>query len=103
MIINSFNEEEVKTAQKQEEFSTEIIHYLENPKVVDDVPKLPARLKIHEFAVSFNLLYRVSELNSQKLSRKEVKQLVVPQKFVPEIMKIHDSPESSHTGKEKTC
>ncbi len=87
----------------EEEFSREIIRYLENPQVVVNVAKLPARLKIHEFVVSYSLLYRVTDLNSKELSRKRVKQLVVPQKLVPEILKIlHDSPESSHPGKEKT-
>ncbi len=64
---------------------------------------LPVRLKIHEFVFSYDLLYTVTELNSKEMSRKRVKQLVVPQKLVPEILKIlHDSPEFSHPGKEKT-
>ncbi len=68
-----------------------------------DIPKLPARLKIHELVVSYNILYRVTELNSKELSWKEVRQLVVPQKLVPEIMKIiQDSPEFSFPEKEKT-
>ncbi len=54
------NEEEVRHAQMEEEFSREIIRYLENPHVIADAPKLPARLKIHEFVVSYNLLYRVT-------------------------------------------
>ncbi len=101
--LKALNEEEVRNAQMEEKFSREIIRYLENSQVVVDISKLPARHKIHEFVVSCNLLYRVTELNSKELSRKRVKQLVVPQQLVPEIPKIlHYSPESSHPGKEKT-
>ncbi len=39
-----------------EEFSREIIRYLENPQVAVDVSNLPARLKIHEFVVSYNII-----------------------------------------------
>lgn len=64
---------------------------------------LPGLTYIHEFIVSYNLLYRVTQLNSKDLPQKEVKQLVVLQKLVPEILKIlHDSPESSYPLKEKT-
>ncbi len=95
------NEEEVRNAQMEEKFSKEIITYIENPEIVMNVPKLPSRLNIHEFVVSYNLLYRVTQLNSKDQPHKEVKQLVVPQKLVPEILKIlHYSPESSHPGKE---
>ncbi len=60
-------------------------------------------MKIHAFVVSYNILYRVTDLNSKEMSRKRVKQLVVPQKLVPEILKIiHASPEFSLPGKEKT-
>ncbi len=97
------NEEAVRNAQMEEKFSREIIRYNGNPEIVVDVHKLPARLNIHEFVVSYNLIYRVTQLNSKDLPQKEVKQLVVPQKLVPEILKIlHDSPESSHPRKEKT-
>ncbi len=65
----ALNEEEVRHAQMEDEFSKEIIRYLGNPQIVVDVPKLPARLKIHEFLVNYNLLCRVTELNSKELSR----------------------------------
>ncbi len=95
----ALNEEEVRNAQMEEEFSREIIRYLENPQAVVHVPKLPVRPKIHTFIVCYCLLNRVTELNSKELSRKTVTHLVVPQKLVPEILKIlHDSPESSHPG-----
>ncbi len=97
------NEEAVTNVQMEEEFSREIINYLENPQVVVDVPKLPARLKIHEFAASYNLLYRVTELNIKDLSQKEVRLLAFPHNLVPEIIKIlHDSPKSFLPRKEKT-
>ncbi len=36
----ALNEEEVRNAQMEEEFSGEIIRYLENPQAAVDVPKL---------------------------------------------------------------
>ncbi len=50
------NEEEVRNAQMKEKFSNEISTYIENPEIAVDVPKLRARLNIHEFVVSYNLL-----------------------------------------------
>ncbi len=48
--------EEVRNAQMEEKFPREIIRYIENPEIAVDVPKLRARLNIHEFVVSYNLL-----------------------------------------------
>lgn len=97
------DEEEIRSEQMKEEFSRKIITYLENKSQVTEIPKLPATLKIEEFAIINNLLYRVIEFNSKDLSRKEIRQLVIPQKLIPEILKIiHDSSVSSHPGKDKT-
>ncbi len=64
--------------------------------------KLPAKLKLEDFKISNNLLYRVTEFNNKDLSHKKVRQLVIPQKIVPDVLKvIHDSSISSHPGKTK--
>ena len=97
------DEEEISKEQRKEEVTKEIINYIENKSQAIKEPKLPARLKIEEFVVIHSLLYRITELNSRDLSREKVKQLVIPQKFVPEILKLlHDSSVSSHPGKDKT-
>ena len=67
----------------EEKFSRAIINYLEKPQIEMDIPKLPARLKIHEFLVSNNLLYRVTELHSKELSWKEVKTISSPTETCP--------------------
>ncbi len=66
------NEEEVRDAQMEEKISREIIRLLENPETVLDIPKLPVMFNIHEFVASYNLLYRVKQLNSKDLPEKEV-------------------------------
>ncbi len=80
-----------------------LINYLENKTPDLEIPKLPAKLKLGGSEISDNLLYRVIELNNKDLSRKKVKQLVIPRKIVPVVLKvIHNSSVSSHQGKDKT-
>ena len=53
----------------------EIIGYLEKPQIVTGVPKLPTRLIVVK---SQSLIVKVTKLHSNELSRKEVRQLVIP-------------------------
>ena len=56
-----------------------------------------------EFEIANNLLYKITELKSKNLGRKEVKQLLIPKTLLSDVLTfIHDSTLSSHPGKEKS-
>jgi len=91
----------INTEQRQDETWKKVITYLEN-KVQQNKPTLPSKYKLEEFEI-INNLYRVTDLKSQKMSRQEVKQLVIPHTLVSIVLKlVHDSPHSSHPGKDNT-
>ncbi len=88
---------------KKKKVWKKLINYLENKTPDLEIPKLATKLKLEGFEISNNCLYKVTELNNKDLSRKKVKQLVIPRRIVPDVLKvIHDSSVSSHPGKDKT-
>ncbi len=78
--------------------------FIENSTEEIPVPKLTGALTLEEFAILDKSLYRVTDLKNKELSRKKVKQLVIPKTIVPDVLRIiHGSAHSSHPGKDKTC
>ncbi len=76
-------DDEISNEQRKVEVWKKQINYLENKTPDLEIPKLFAKLKLEEFEICNNLLYRVTELNNKDLSRKKVKQLVIPEKNCP--------------------
>ncbi len=71
-------------------------------KTQSEAQKLPKKYKLSEFQLHNGLLYRNTEITCKGVSRRKVKQLVIPQKLVPNVLNyIHGCATSSHPGKEK--
>ncbi len=64
---------------------------------------MPGKYNANEFQLINGLFYRNTELTNKDVSRRKVKQLVIPRKLVQDVLKLlHDSAYSSHPGKDKT-
>ncbi len=95
--------EVVKEEQRKDKGWTGLINHLSNSETTPP-PKLPKKLKLEEFELIDDILYRNTVLSDVDSSRgKVVRQLVIPDSLVPAVMKqLHDSPTSAHPGKDKT-
>ncbi len=101
--LTALHETLINSEQRNEEPWKSITDFLENSTEEIPVPKLPGTLILEEFAILGTLLYRVTDLKNKELSRKKVKQLVIPKTIVPDVLRIiHDSAHSSYPGKDKT-
>ena len=79
-----------------------LVEYLTNPELTPR-PKTDKKIKLEEYELVNGLLYRNTVLSDVDMSRGKVKQLVIPESLVSNILKfIHDVPTSSHPGKDKT-
>ncbi len=99
----ALDETEISTDKRKDKTWQEIIKYLEN-RSENQKPKLPAKYKIEESELVNNLLYRTTELKHKDTIREKAKQVIIPETLVSEILLqfIHNSPSSSHPGKEKS-
>ncbi len=97
----TLNNELISTEQSDDETWKELTAYLKNP-TQSQQPKLPGKYNANEFQLINGLLYRNTELNNKEVSRRKVRQLVIPRKLVQDVLKLlHGSAYSSHPGKDK--
>ncbi len=100
--LTALDETLISSEQRKEEPWKSIIDFLENSTEETPLLKLPEAIT-EEFAVLDKLLYKVTDLKNKKLSRKKVKQLVIPKTIVPDVLRIiQDSVHSSHPDKDKS-
>ncbi len=92
----------VKVEQKVDKTWSSFVEHLTNPQLTPQ-PKLNKKIIVEAYDLVDILLYKSTVLSDTDTSSGKVKQLVITESLVPNVLKfLHDVPTSSHPGKDKT-
>ena len=97
--IEPINREHIKTLQQQDPTYAALIIAITNNTTRPKIPRLP----VDDFYLSDGLLYRSSKPASKRSTQsREYNQLVVPEAYVPTLLKLlHNSRFGAHVGEDK--